>query len=132
MVGVQGTRQEIEQRVREFEAAFNRRDAAALAAMYTEDARLLPPGSEMLSGRQAIQQFWQGVMDMGVREVDLQTEAVETNGDLAYEIGSATLKIQSQGDSPMTNTVKYVVVWQRRAKGPWQMAVDIWNSDTQT
>src|SRR5689334_13027257 len=42
--------------------ALNRGDAAALAAMYTEDAYLLPPGAEMMKGRSAIATFWQQQM----------------------------------------------------------------------
>jgi uncharacterized protein (TIGR02246 family) len=131
MAGAETVRQEIEQRNREFVAAFNRGDAAGVAAAYVTDARVLPPGGVMVSGRQAIQQFWQGVMGMGVREVDLRTQEVESSGDLAYEIGAATLKIQPEGGSPTTDTVKYVVAWKRQAGGAWQMAVDIWNSNTQ-
>ena len=126
MVGVQGTRQEIEQRVREFEAAFNRRDAAALAAMYTEDATLLPPGSEMVSGRQAIQQFWQGAFDMGVSGGELRPQQIEARDDLAYEMSTATLRMGDAG----TQAVKYVVVWKRQTGGAWQLAVDIWNANT--
>ena len=126
MVGVQGTRQEIEQRVREFEAAFNRRDAAALAAMYTEDARLLPPGSEMASGRQAIQQFWQGAFDMGVTGGELRPQQIEARDDLAYEMSTATLRMGDAG----TQAVKYVVIWKRQTDGAWQMTVDIWNANT--
>jgi uncharacterized protein (TIGR02246 family) len=33
-------------------------DAAAVAALYTEDAYALPPGSEMVKGRAAIEAFW--------------------------------------------------------------------------
>jgi uncharacterized protein (TIGR02246 family) len=131
MAGAGTVRQEIEQRNREFVAAFNRGDAAGVAAMYVEDARVLPPGGAMASGRQAIQQFWQSVMGMGVREVDLRTQEVESSGDLAYEIGAATLAIQPESGSPTTDTVKYVVVWKRRAGGAWQLAVDIWNANTQ-
>ena len=130
MAGAGTVRQEIEQRNREFVAAFNRGDASGVAAAYREEARVLPPGAAMVSGRQAIQQFWQAVMGMGVREVDLRTEEVEASGELAYEIGSATLTMQPEGGTPRTDTVKYVVVWQRRAGGAWQLAVDIWNSDT--
>jgi uncharacterized protein (TIGR02246 family) len=131
MAGAGTVQQEIELRNREFVAAFGRGDAAGVAAAYVEDARVLPPGGAMVSGRQAIRQFWQSVMDMGVREVDLRTQHVESNGDLAYEIGSATLEIQPEGGSPMTDTVKYVVVWKRRAGGSWQLAVDIWNGNAQ-
>src|SRR5215210_1374695 len=111
MAGAGTVQQEIEQRNREFVAAFNRGDAAGVAALYTENARVLPPGGAIVSGQQAIQEFWQSVMGMGVREVDLRTQDVELGGDLAYEIGSATLKMQPPDGSPMTDTVKYVVVW---------------------
>ena len=131
MSGARTVNQEIEQRNREFVAALKRGDAAGVAALYRDDARVLPPGGTMVSGRQAIQQFWQGVMDAGALEVDLQTQQVESSGDLAYEIGSATLTIQPEGGSPTTDTVKYVVVWKRRAGGSWQLAVDIWNSNIQ-
>jgi uncharacterized protein (TIGR02246 family) len=130
MLEAQAVRQEIEARNREFVAAYNRGDAAGVAAAYLEDARLLPPGGSALSGRAAIEQFWRGAMDQGIREVDLRTEQAEAVGDLAYEIGSATLKIQSPGGSELTDTVKYVVVWKRQAGGPWQLAVDIWNANS--
>ncbi len=130
MSGAGTVHQEIEQRNREFVAALQRGDAAGVAALYMDDARVLPPGGTMVSGRPAIQQFWQGVLGAGVPEVDLQTQQVESSGDLAYEIGSATLTIQPEGGSPTTDTVKYVVVWKRRAGGAWQLAVDIWNSNS--
>jgi uncharacterized protein (TIGR02246 family) len=36
-------------------AAFNKGDAAAVAAMYTLDAVVLPPGADMVKGRAAIE-----------------------------------------------------------------------------
>jgi len=39
-------------------AAFNKGDTAAVAALYTEDAYVLPPGSAMVKGRAAIEAFW--------------------------------------------------------------------------
>ena len=39
-------------------AAFNKGDAGAVAALYTEDAYVLPPGSAMVKGRAAIEGFW--------------------------------------------------------------------------
>jgi uncharacterized protein (TIGR02246 family) len=131
MAGVGTVRQEIEQRNREFVAAFNRGDAAGVAGTYVEDARVLPPGGMTVRGRQAVQQFWQSVMGMGVREIDLRTQEVESSGDLAYEIGAATLTIQPESGSPTTDIVKYVVVWKRQAGGAWYLAVDIWNNNSQ-
>jgi uncharacterized protein (TIGR02246 family) len=122
-------RQEIEARNSEFVAAFSRADAAGVAACYTEDATLLPPGGALTSGRKAIQQFWQGALDMGLRVATLRTQQAEASGDLAYEVGEASLKIPSADGSVSNATVRYVVVWKRQSGGPWQLAVDIWNSD---
>ena len=120
--------QEIEQRVRAFEDAFNRGDLAALADLYTEDATVLPPDSAPVSGRQAIQRFWQGIQDSGFRQAALRVRQVQADGDLAVEVGTAEL-IGGGGDAQSSTVpVQYVVAWRRGAGGPWQLAVDIWNS----
>ena len=90
----------------------------------------MPPGGELQTGRAAIQQFWQGVMGMGIKEVDLQTQEVEASGHLTYEIGAAVLNIEPAGGTAMTDTVKYVVVWKRHGSEGWQLAVDIWNANS--
>jgi uncharacterized protein (TIGR02246 family) len=120
-------RREIEERVRAFEAAFGRNDMAALAALYAEDASLMPPDSDTITGRPGIQRFWQGVWDSGVRGIALHSETVETGGDLAAEIATAELTTGA-GDAPASVIpLKYVVVWKRRADGQWQLSADIWN-----
>jgi ketosteroid isomerase-like protein len=40
-----------------FMAAFNRGDAAALAASYTEDGMLFPPHCDVLTGKPAMKAF---------------------------------------------------------------------------
>jgi uncharacterized protein (TIGR02246 family) len=123
-------REDIEQRNRAFEAAFNSGDMAALAGAYAEDATVLPPDSEPVRGRHAIQQFWQGARDAGIQTVALHTVQVDAEGDVAAEIGTADLTVQAAGQAS-TVGVKYVVVWKRRAGGPWELAIDIWNSRPQ-
>ena len=124
----EGVRREIEQRVREFEAAFNRGDMAALAALYTEDATLLPPDSGAITGRQGIEHFWRTVRDSGVARIAMHPQQVEASGDLAVEVSTAELTAGFGDGQTSTIPVKYVVVWKRRAGGPWQLGVDIWNS----
>jgi uncharacterized protein (TIGR02246 family) len=121
--------QEITNLVDQFSAAFNRGDIAAVAAMYSEDAKLMPPGSDLITGRPGIQQFWQGARDSGIREATLQVLEVDSSGDLAYERGAATLKLQAGGGMTTASTVKYLVIWKRRAGGTWQLALDIWNEN---
>ena len=122
--------QAIEDTDARFVEAYNRGDVASVAALYTDDAVLLPPNLETLRGRQAIQEFWNGARQMGVREVMLQTVSVEDSGHLAYEIGAYTLQIQPEGGEATTDKGKYMVIWKRQADGSWKLAVDIWNTNS--
>jgi ketosteroid isomerase-like protein len=88
-----------------FMEAFARGDAAGLAALYTAGGQLLPPNSDVVSGRDAIRAFWQGAIDMGLKEARLDTMEAEGVG----------------------NTGKYVVIWKTEAGG-WKLHRDIWNS----
>jgi uncharacterized protein (TIGR02246 family) len=107
-------------------AAFNKGDAAAVAAMYTEDAYLLPPGAEMVRGRAAIEAFWrQAARQLG--DAKLATIDVLPLGlQAAREIGTVSLKTKSQ--PPQEIIAKYAVVW-RKAGDKWKLATDIWNTN---
>ena len=107
-------------------AAFNKGDAAAVAAMYTEDAFVLPPGAEMVKGRAAIEAFWrQAAQQMG--DAKLTTVDVLPLGpSAAREIGTVSLKTKSQPSQEIIG--KYAVVW-RKIGGSWKLATDIWNTN---
>jgi ketosteroid isomerase-like protein len=95
--------------------------------VYTADARILPPGAPMISGREKIKTFWQGAIEaMNVRAVKLETVSFEALGDTGIEIGRATLEFAAA--DAQAATVKYVVVWKLE-EGLWKWHVDIWNLD---
>ena len=109
-----------------FEQAFNRGDAAAVAALYTENAILLPPDADMMTGRQAAQTFWQETYGSGARNLSLKTVSVESYGDAAREIGRFSLDVPGQGGQTTRVEGKYVVIWKKTADG-WRLDTDIWN-----
>lgn len=123
-------RQAIEDANTQFMEAIKRGDAASVAALYTEDAKLLPAGSEMGTGKQAIQAFWESALKMGVRSLTLETLDIGYEGDLAYEIGTYSLDIQPEGGQATTDRGKYVTVRKRQPDGSWKLVADIWNSDS--
>lgn len=125
---VEKVRMAIEEGCLKFGEAVRQGDAAALAALYTDDATLLPPDSEMIKGKQGIEAFWSGGFQMGIKDVVLTTVDVFGSGDLAYEIGKANITIQLEGQEPIEQKGKYVVVWKQAADGLWKLHVDIWNN----
>jgi uncharacterized protein (TIGR02246 family) len=106
-------------------AAFNQGDAAAVAAMYTADAYVLPAGAPMVKGAD-IQAFWgQAAQKLG--DVKCTTLDVKRLGrNAAREIGTCTFK--TKGDTPTDGNLKYAVVWEKE-NGAWKLLQDIWNFD---
>jgi uncharacterized protein (TIGR02246 family) len=122
-------RQAIAEENTRFTEAVRQGDATAMAALYTEDATLLPPDSNMVTGKSAVETFWQGGLTAGIKDIILTTVSVSGGGNLAYEIGTFVLKIQTEGQEPVEQKGKYVVVWQKTAAGEWKLHVDIWNNN---
>src|SRR5581483_10523797 len=73
------TKAAIQQLNDQWAAAYNKGDAAAVAAMYTSDAYLLPAGAPMVKGRDAIAGVWKKVMEQ-VADVKLTTLDVKPLG----------------------------------------------------
>jgi uncharacterized protein (TIGR02246 family) len=108
-----------------FENTFAKGDAAGMADLYTEEGMLLPTGSEILQGRDAIKQFWQGAMDAGIKGAYLKTIEIEDQGDTAIEVGNYTL---TNASGQNLDHGKYMVVWKQE-DGNWKLHRDIFNSN---
>jgi len=101
------------------------RNFSALDQIYTADARILPPGGPMITGREAIRGFWRDLVQGGnIQSAALRSVDVMPSADGVVEIGNAT--IVAEGTPAMD--VKYVVYW-RAEDGQWKWHVDIWNTN---
>ena len=108
-----------------FEQKFNQGDAAGVAELYASEGMLFPPGSDVVKGKTAIQDFWQGAMNMGIKSVKLDIVEVEQQGDTAIEVGRYQLK--GAGGETMDDG-KFIVVWKREGN-QWKLHHDIWNTN---
>jgi uncharacterized protein (TIGR02246 family) len=107
-------------------------DAAALASLYHEDGRFLPPNMEPSQGRAAIQATMQQLLDMGARSLDVEPVDVRETGDMTIEYGRYTLRIEPEGGEAMTEVGKYVVVHESQEDGSTKIVLDIFNSNMPT
>lgn len=105
-------------------AAFNKQDADAMSAMYTQDAQLLPPNSQLVDGKEAIKDFWGAVFNMGFNKVILETIEVSGTGNTIYEVGSFTM----YNNDEVFDNGKFMVVW-KNVDSKWLLHRDIWNSN---
>lgn len=107
-----------------FMEAFAAHDGAALAKLYTKDAQLLPPNSDFVVGREAIEAFWPVIFSAGIDSALLEIREIDALGNTAVEISYYTLYL---ADGTVADQGKYMIVW-KRVRGKWYIHRDIFNS----
>ena len=118
------THDAIEDAIEQFMTAFSESDDAAIAALYTEDAKLMPSNSDFVSGNEAVRAFWKSAFDMGIITAKLETLEVDAMGDTACEVGKYTLFTEGE---QVADSGKYIVIW-KMVDGQWKLHRDIWNT----
>ena len=120
-------RSDIDALARTMEQGVEKSDAALIASVYAPDARMFPPGSDVLTGP-AIERYWQGVLDAGITSATMRTVSVDEHGDAAVEEGRYEMRIGEQ----VVDEGTYVVVHHRQPDGGWRFHRDIFNSSLPT
>ena len=112
-----------------WEKAYNGGDAKGVAALYAEDALLLPPGAPAVSGRAAILEYFTkdivGSKAAGAVFVLSPKTDVGVSGAMGWESG--TYKVTVKG--AVVETGKFLSV-SRKTGGKWLYLRDTWNADT--
>lgn len=114
----------LEARSDAWETALNARDIDSMVALYTDDARLLPPDGEMTSGRDGVRASFGGMIEAGIGGTTTIIEATVA-GDVGYIVGTFDLV----ADEKSVGTGKYIETWRLGDDGQWYIANDIYNND---
>jgi len=114
----------IQSRSAEWDAALNDGDIDALAALYTDDARIMAPNAEMAVGTEAVRGAFGGMIDAGMSS-SLTSIDISIAGGIAHNIGTYALMA---GDEQI-DTGKFIETWERGDDGVWRISNDIYNSD---
>lgn len=116
-----GVRDAIARTNEAFAQAWARGDAAGVAGLYTEDARLFAPGQEPQEGRAAIEAFVRSSLDAGLTGIHLESLELTTYGDTAREVGRYTLRTD---DGREAGQGWYLVIWKQE-DGQWHLHRDV-------
>lgn len=116
-------RAQIEKVGQAWQNAYNAKNAAGVAALYTNDAKLMVPGSETGSDAKTIQKLIAGDIALGGK-IALTTEDVVGFGDYAVETGRW---VATAADGKHLDHGPYVTFY-KKAGGGWKIYRDIWNS----
>ena len=106
-------------------AAFNAGDTAALAALYAEDARTLPPGGPAVIGRSEIESYWRADLGEGGVKTTLTPVDAVAQGNLVHIEGT----YQVDGDKGVgVAGGQYQQLWTNTG-GEWQVQREMWRMD---
>lgn len=108
--------------------AWNAGDASGVAALYGQNARLLPPNAEIVAGRAAIEPFLQEFLNTGAK-LSFDLIQVYETPDVCTAVGSYDMTFPAGSDGPERDLGKFIEVWVRQADGSWLIEDDIFNSD---
>ena len=102
--------------------AYNDKNADGVAALYTEDAKVFPPGKAAVNGRAAIRDYFTSDIANEWAQISVTSEESHVAGEWAWRTGSWSAAV-----TPVL-TGKYAEVWRRTPEG-WRIHRDIWNVD---
>jgi len=111
-------------------AAHKAADFDGLAALYTEDAVLMPDGREPVRGREAIRNFFsEDFKYVPKRSITLKSLRVEASGNVLVDSGEYMFDGVKTDGQPLRITGNYNTVF-KKTDGKWHTAMEIWNVRT--
>ena len=110
----------------EFLTAMKTGDAATIAAPYADQGVFVLPNGTCIQGRTEIEKMYRASFEKAglAQSTKINSSNIVVDRDLAYESGNAETEVLKNGKL-VTNTGRYLTVWQRGAEGGWHIIRNI-------
>jgi len=123
----EGDHGKLESAARAFEAGCNSKNWDAVAALYAEDAVLMPPNMPDVQGKQAIREFF--VAFPPVSDMRLDCKEIKGCGDMAYVAGTYSMTVHPPGSPAVKESGSFLEVHRRQADGSWPIVRDMFHAN---
>jgi ketosteroid isomerase-like protein len=98
-----------------------------LIDLYTADATVMRPNYPAVRGSSALREFFCGLLDAGLGDVELDPVRTEVLGEVAYEAGRCKSLVPAVGKR-REDRGKYLLVCLKQ-NAEWRIVADSWSSD---
>ena len=109
----------------EFTKAHITRDTTFLNNIFTQDAKVFPPNSDVVNGRAAIGVLNSEWVNYGIEEFTEETTGFYGNEDYLFDEGTYFLRY---GKNNIIDEGKYINIWKKE-DGEWKIFRNIWNTN---
>ncbi len=118
---------DIEALITKWAMSFGQGKTDALMALYTENAMVFPPSSEILDCPSAISTYLLSLREVGMKQYTISNVDLDIKGDTAYETGLwEVTRIDTNGDAIMLKG-NITNVFERQKDGSWKIKLQSWN-----
>lgn len=118
--------QAIQKNIKSFSEYYTSADYDALANAYCKEGVILPPGADIIKGREAIKKRW--ILPAGVTVSHHKSTPTEIKiiNNYAYDVGYYEGITVRKDKSEVSFRGKYLIVWKKE-DGDWKIYADAWN-----
>lgn len=104
----------------ELEAAYLEGDAVRLAALFTEDALIMPNGGQTIPGRTAVEHLFRRIFTVNtVLKYQLAVEELEVFGNTAFERGIFDYQAVGARQDTIADRGRYIMLRKLSSDGAW-------------
>jgi ketosteroid isomerase-like protein len=98
-----------------------------LMTLYSDDAIMFPPSSEILEGKSDISAYLESMKSVGVKEYSISNVDLNVQGNTAYstELWEAT-RVDASGNSIVLEG-NITNVFEKQENGSWKIKYQSWN-----
>ncbi|MDY6765115.1 MAG: nuclear transport factor 2 family protein [Halobacteria archaeon] len=113
----------------EYVEAENSGDVDGILSLFSDDIVVMGPESPPVRGLDASREFMEGFLDAFDVNIELSSEEIVVDDELAYDWGTVSGTIVPEGGEPQPVDNTYLIVYQRDPDGSWKQSKHIWNSN---
>ena len=111
----------------QFLAAFNTPNPSAFLPLYTADSVLFFQGAPPVTGPEAIKQFWESRIKLGIRDHTFEIIETGTDGKYAFQVSKATVQLVRENGEKTLIAGHTVRIFEKQSDGTWKVKIHMYN-----
>lgn len=118
----------INQLIGDFIVAYNAKDAAKVAGLFTDGGAVMPPNAATMRGRENVRQYYIKRFNQGASDLGLEAQTIAGSGSLAFASGDYRLNMAPPGGPSRRDRGKFIFIL-RELNGKWLLDHLMFSSD---